>query len=63
MKDFGDNLRKVRKRRKLTQVEAAKLAGIGQSLWSEYETGVRNPTLEQAERLAKAVNSTLKRLI
>ena len=37
---YGEALARLRTRRRLTQSEAAKAAGIGQSAWARYEGGV-----------------------
>jgi len=63
MSDFAANLRAARLRAKLSQVEAARRIGMEQCLWSRYENGVKQPSIEQAERLAGAVGTTLARLL
>jgi transcriptional regulator with XRE-family HTH domain len=54
-------LKHERARRRLTQVEAAKLAGIPQPRWSAIERGigVRYPT---AKRIADALNVPVEEL-
>jgi transcriptional regulator with XRE-family HTH domain len=42
---FADRLRKIRKRRRLTQVEAALRTGINNMTLSHYEAGRREPTI------------------
>jgi len=63
MSDFAGKLRAARRRKKLTQVEAARRAGIPQPLWSDYERGRKCPSIQQAERLAEAVGTHLNRLV
>ena len=63
MNEFADKLKAARLKAKLTQVEASERAGIPQSLWSTYETGVKLPKMTTAEKLAAAVNTELRRLV
>ncbi|MFC0389120.1 helix-turn-helix transcriptional regulator [Muricoccus vinaceus] len=60
---FGMNVRKARERRGLTQVELARLTGIGQSELSAVERGVANSTIETMSRLAAAVKEPLHGLL
>ncbi len=39
MKQIGNNLRKLRKKKNLTQSEVAKMTGISLSSYSKYERG------------------------
>ncbi len=45
----------LRKKYKLTQSELAKIVGIGQSTLAGYESGVRRPRPEIAEKIGKAL--------
>lgn len=51
MSDFGDRLRKTRIAMGRSQQSAARRAGITRNNWSDYERGVRNPSLGMAIRL------------
>jgi transcriptional regulator with XRE-family HTH domain len=42
---FGSQLRAARKRAKLTQAQAAEIAGIRQTHWSDIENDHVSPTL------------------
>lgn len=68
----GKRLRKARELRGLSQVEAAKLAGIGVGQYNHYETGLMGdtlrttpylPTLTNARRLACALDVSLDWLV
>jgi len=63
MPNFPQHLRAARLAARLTQAEAAKRAGIHQSAWARYESGGRQPAIDQAERLAKAVKKRLAELL
>jgi len=60
---FRHALRAARKAAGLTQAAAADRLGIAQPLWSAYERGVQQPTLDQAARLARIVRKPLKSLL
>lgn len=58
--DFGLHLRMARKRRQLTQAQAATLAGVGVRLWNEAENGRRAQVgLETALRMLQSVGVEL----
>jgi transcriptional regulator with XRE-family HTH domain len=43
---FGETLKEVRIKLKLTQTKASERAGMTQALWSAYETGKIHPSLD-----------------
>jgi len=51
----GQNVRRIRFRKGLTQVELAKLSGYRQQYLSGLERGRRNPTVVTLQRLARAM--------
>lgn len=58
--DLGEALRASRKARKLTQTQAAQLAGVSSRLWSELESGKRSQVgLETALRMVQTVGIDL----
>ena len=63
MTDFAAKLRTARIAAGLSQTEAARRAGLRQSLWSDYERGRKSPSINQSERLAQAVGKHLRDLI
>jgi transcriptional regulator with XRE-family HTH domain len=62
-KRFGDNLRKVRKAKDLSQEDLAAKAGLHRTYVSSVERGERNVTLETIDRLARALGVPMTRLM
>ena len=60
---FGTALRHRRVELGLTQEEVAAHSGLSRTYISEVECGKANISLERAERLAQAVESTLVQLL
>jgi len=56
---MDNNLRKLRKDRKLTQVELQMRTGIEQALLSKFETGERIPPTETLVALADFYNVSI----
>ena len=52
-------LKKLRKERKLTQIQMQILTGIDQSDYSKIECGRRYYTFEQCKRIALALNTSM----
>ena len=52
---LGENVRRLRKERGLSQEELAFQAGMKRSYLSDLERGTRNPTVRALERLASAL--------
>jgi len=55
-------LREIRKRRRLTQMELARRAGLDQSQISKIERGLINPSLRTVVHLARILDVTLDEL-
>lgn len=55
-KQFGENYRRIRKSKKLTQEFVAERSGTTSSYISELELGKANPTLSTIINLANGVN-------
>ena len=53
---FSDNLRKYRKKAKLTQEELAEMCDTNHRYIGQIENGTRCPSLEYVERIAAALN-------
>ena len=60
---FGAEVRSQRLRQKLSQESLAELAQVHPTYISMVERGVKNPTLEVADRLAKALKIPLSKLV
>lgn len=54
-KQFGNHLRKLRQNRGLTQEQLADKAGMHFTYIGQIERGVRNPSLINLHKLAKAL--------
>ncbi|OGH15916.1 MAG: transcriptional regulator [Candidatus Levybacteria bacterium RIFCSPHIGHO2_01_FULL_40_58] len=60
---FGRNLRKLRDERKLTQEELADKAGMHFTYIGQIERGLRNPSLVNLHKLAKALKVSAGQLL
>lgn len=60
---FGKHLRRLREERKLTQEELADRAGMHFTYIGQIERGVRNPSLINLHKLAKALRVNAGQLI
>lgn len=56
------NIWKIRTAQKMTLAELSELTGISKSALSNYENGYRYPTIEQLERIAAALNTSISSL-
>lgn len=61
-KKLGENLKKIRTRRNVTQVEIANILGVDRSFVSNIENGKNNPTLSTITSLAKALKISVDEL-
>lgn len=55
LKKFGENLKDVRERRKFTQEDVAKGAGISTSYYARVERGEENPTYTVIQNICKSL--------
>jgi len=60
---FGQKLREIRLKKKLSQGDIARVLGVHRSYISGLERGVRNPSLLTIQKVAKAININAKDLI
>lgn len=62
-KQFGINVREVRKNRDISQDQLALRAGIDRSYMGRIERGQVNITLEKVYRLAEALDCSIQELM
>ena len=55
---IGDNIRRLRKERGITQKKLGELCGIAEPNIRKYESGKQNPKLETIEKIASALGVT-----
>ncbi len=60
---LGENVRRIRKERGLSQEELAFRAGMKRSYVSDLERGTRNPTVRALGRLADALGTNAVELL
>lgn len=60
---FGRHLRRLREEKRLTQEELADKAGMHFTYIGQIERGLRNPSLVNLQRLAKALKVSAGQLL
>lgn len=60
---FAERLKELRKQAHLTQVELAKLLGIGQSSYADWERGKKKPTQGNLVKIAQILNVSVDYLV
>jgi transcriptional regulator with XRE-family HTH domain len=60
---FGDNVKKIRVEKNISQQELADLVGIHSTHVSRYERNMAQPSIEIAKKMAEALNVTVDTLI
>ncbi len=53
---IGENIKRIRTEKKLTQKQLGDLCGMADSAIRRYELGKANPKIETVEKIAKAMN-------
>jgi len=61
--EFGIRLAQVRKEKKLSQSQLAKMVGIHANVLGRYERGEARPFVEMAAKLAEALEVSLDYLV
>jgi transcriptional regulator with XRE-family HTH domain len=62
-KKLGENLKKFRIQKNITQTEIANTLGVDRSFVSNIENGKTNPTLSTIASLAKSLDTTINELL
>ena len=62
MNILSDNLRELRKKRKISQEKLAEMANLSTTIISDYENGRKTPSIASAKRIADALGVTLDEL-
>ena len=57
---FGERVREIRKERKISQEELADLAHLDRTYVNSVENGKRNISIENIEKIVKALDCTLQ---
>lgn len=60
--NFGTNVKKVRKKAKMTQAELASAASVTPSMINQIEKGIKNPSVLVGFEIAKALGTTVDEL-
>ena len=55
-KEFGENLRLIRKKRRLSQTDFARVLKLHRSIWSNYESGKTIPDILRLIELSEALD-------
>ncbi|WP_066675874.1 helix-turn-helix domain-containing protein [Clostridium septicum] len=53
--DIGENLKKIRKDKKMTQEDFGKLVGLSANTVQRYESGKRQPNIETIKKIADSL--------
>jgi transcriptional regulator with XRE-family HTH domain len=62
-KKLGENLKKLRIKKDISQIELARILGVDRSFVSNIENGKNNPTLSTITSLAKALGVSTNELL
>lgn len=59
----GEKLKRIRKRKNISQYEFAEFLGISQNYLSEIESGKYVPSLKTLVQIAEKLNTTISKLL
>jgi transcriptional regulator with XRE-family HTH domain len=62
-KKLGENLKKIRTNKNITQTELAEKLGVDKSFVSNLENGKNNPTLSTITNIAQALEVSVNELL
>lgn len=57
------NLKAIRLKKKMSHGDIAKILGVHSTYISQIERGVRNPTMKNVEKIAKALSIPIEKLL
>jgi len=60
---FSEKITKLKKQKKMSQIELSKITGISRDAISKYERGDVTPSVEYAKRIADALGVTIDYLV
>jgi len=63
VKKLGENIKRIRTKKNITQVEIAKKLGVNRSFVSNLENAKTNPTLSTITNLAQALGVSTNELL
>lgn len=63
LKYFGNKLRQIRKKKNISQEDLAFRSGLHRTYISDVERGARNISLKNIEKIAKALDLSIDRLL
>ncbi len=59
----GDNIRKIREEKELTQAYVAEQAGISQAMLCQIERGTKNPSLQVSAGISRILGCKVEQLL
>lgn len=59
----GENVRRIREERELTQAYVAEHSGISQAMLCQIERGTKNPSLQVGKEIADVLGCSLENLL
>ncbi|MCI8589711.1 MAG: helix-turn-helix transcriptional regulator [Clostridiales bacterium] len=59
----GENIRKIREQKNMTQAYVAENAGISQAMLCQIERGTKNPSLQIGAEIARLLECPLEELL
>lgn len=60
---FGQRLKQLRKKRKLTMQDVADYVGVAKSTYAGYESGYRQPTIESIQTISRKLRTSADYLL
>lgn len=61
--NVGENIRRIRESKGITQAWLAEQAGISQAMLCQIERGTKNPSLQVGKAIAEAVGCCIEDLV